>query len=92
MGADEAGEVEAIVIAVLLPVEAGAALLAGRDDGHLARQLPVGQLFETGPFLLPVDLIPLGLSGGTAGQYQQAGEGEDTQEQGRAPDKRFATV
>jgi hypothetical protein len=41
MGADEAGEVEAIVVAVLLPVEAGAALLAGGDDGHLARQLPV---------------------------------------------------
>ncbi|TFF73515.1 hypothetical protein DRM94_14940 [Aeromonas taiwanensis] len=32
------------------------------------------------------------MSGGTARQHQQAGEGEDTQEQGRAPNKRFATV
>ena len=48
MGADEAGEVEAIVVAVLLPVEAGAALLAGGDDGHLARQLPVCEAFEGG--------------------------------------------
>ena len=35
-GANQAGEVEAIILAILLPVEAGAALLLWRDDGHLA--------------------------------------------------------
>jgi hypothetical protein len=47
----------------------------------------VAELLETSPLFLPVDLIPLGLGGGTAGQQQQAAKGENTQEQGHAPDE-----
>ncbi len=70
VSADQAGEVEAVVVAILLPVDPGAALLLGGDDGHLARQLPVAELLEAGTFLLPVDLITLGLGSGATGQQQ----------------------
>ena len=48
-------------------------------EADVARAVaPLGELFEAGSLLIPVDLGPLGLGGGTTAKDQQAGEGKNT--------------